>query len=93
MHQHRDRNATQGQQPNREAVCWDGIAPRPWGRMEMLTWKPCTKIRTVSPTRALVGVIVIFGPLGATAREEDKEGREPSEGLWVRGLGWGLITV
>lgn len=51
--------------------------------MEMLTWKPCTKIRTVSPTRALVGVIVIFGPLGATAREEDKKGYQLSEGFLV----------
>jgi len=51
--------------------------------MGMLTWKPCTKIRTVSPTRALVGVIVIFGPLGATAREGNEKGYQPSKGFLV----------
>lgn len=75
----------------RKAVRWHGIAPWRWGWVGMLTWKPCTKIRTVSPTRALVGVIVIFGPLGATAREGNEKGCQSSEGfpVPVGALGWG----
>lgn len=30
-------------------------------------------MRTVSPTRALVGVIVILGPLGAAAKQTNRE--------------------
>lgn len=57
--------------------------PMGMGDVGTLTWKPCTKMRTVSPTRALVGVMVIFGPLGATATKkgQGEKGRQPSAGV------------
>ncbi len=39
------------------------------------TWNPCTVMRTVSPTFALLGVMKSLGPLGAAEkrRKKDKE--------------------
>lgn len=42
---------------------------------EDFTWNPCTMIRTVSPTFALVGVIESLGPFGA-AKKRGEQGEE-----------------
>lgn len=37
------------------------------------TWNPCTVMRTVSPTFALLGDIKSFGPLGAAEKKKTKQ--------------------
>lgn len=56
------------------------------------TWKPCTVMRTVSPTFALLGDIKSLGPLGAAEkRKKDKETKVielsmGSKSCWTPGL-------
>lgn len=37
------------------------------------TWNPCTVMRTVSPTFALVGDMKSLGPLGAAEKRKEKK--------------------
>lgn len=40
------------------------------------TWNPCTVMRTVSPTFALVGDMKSLGPLGAAEKRKEKKDKE-----------------
>lgn len=56
-----------------------------------LTWNPWTRIRTVSPTRARLGVIIILGPLGATRRRGRSDQRGVSICAYMQVVGFILF--
>lgn len=50
---------------------------------ECLTWNPCTVIRTVSPTLALLGVMKSLGPFGAAKKEGENTQRSSGCSCWA----------